>query len=334
MGDSPKNKAASSDLPGKIIDYFFDFLNRPAEFRLETIQRLEEKWRQRALELYSSQASRLERKLSDGEEAISLLFRAIKLMELPNEKLENENLIELARQHFEKKDYAQAFQLFQRAVVNERPSLDDLCLAGTSALHLGKLDYAEEYADQALMTNPMEVRAIMLKGLALYKQENLEASLPFFEKAKKLEPSSNTAIKYYNEVEKRLKNPMSPNAPKVISLATENETHSQDSDVVSMMKFKRRWIRKPVSEEIIINDHSQMCAFTCKLKSLSGGGALIEGADLPEEFDFHMNLGRFGEVYGVAKKIYAAGGQVGVKFQGLSPSQEDSINQRVIAGHC
>lgn len=303
------------------VTSFMDVLSRASQQDVgELIAKLKDSWRTEAIRLFQSSPMQLEEKIGAGDEALDLIARAMKLMKLPQESASVVEWMKEARQNFDAKKYKAAFQCFQKAIVTETPTVDDLCVASTSAFHVGNLDYAEEYSGQALLIDPFEVRALVLRGLVSLKKEELETAKEYFERARRLEPSSNTVIRYIELADE-----------KILESKKKSSAVSKLSGGSQIGAFKRKWTRKRVSLDIVVIDHESMASYTYQVRSLSAGGALIEGGVIPDEFSFSIDLNSKTRIHGTAEKIYSASDdKAGIVFKAIDPAQQDLINSHLI----
>lgn len=288
--------------------------------RLVGIEGLRDYWRSLVVEKYGMVPDLLEEKLSEGDEAFQSLNRIVKMLSLPDDNLAPIDWAVRGRDLLKEKEFEKSFQAFKKSIAQSVPDVETLTLAGTAALHCGRLDYAEEYADQALLIDDKSLRATMLKGLVLYNQNNFERAIQYFESGQEINPSSKTVSRYLDQANEQLK------------LQNDNASFNSTSDP----RAKRRWVRRPCELNLVINDHEQMWPISMKVKSLSAGGCLVELPEefkLAEEFSFELELGSHkGRIHGSGRKIYATDGRVaGIRFCELSPDHEDRINQQVIS---
>lgn len=290
--------------------------------RLQGTERIRELWRSEAIAVFAAAPDDLEEKLSEGDEAFQSFQRLMKMLSLPSSAVEPKAWSKKAEELLREKKFEKAFQAFKRAIAQEDVTdAETLTLAGTAALHCDRLDYAEEYADQALLIEPECLRATMLKALARYNQQDYPSALELFEKAQSISPESQTIVKYLEQTREQLK------------LESQNASFNTTSDP----RAKRRWPRKPCRLELVINDPETMWPMSLPTKSLSAGGCLVElpkdGYRLADEFNFELELGStHGRIHGTARKIYVnEGKEAGIRFCFLAPNQEDLINQRVIS---
>lgn len=321
----------------EFLDTFLSFNKLDSKEREEVIHEIEDCFRRETLYLLHEDPKALEKKLTEADEAFSLFRKVLNLLDLPRKKRSSVDLMQEAHRMFEQKDYEEAFSLFQKAVVSSQPTVMDLCIAGTAALHCNKLEYAEEYAEQALLKSPTEVKALMLRGVVHFKRGMYLEALPYFEKAKTLEPGSNTAIKYFKQTFERVTDLKRQNRESIY--VTNVDQPPVEQRVAELDRAnnggiaKRKWYRKAVYYDMAVSDYSSMAAYTVKVRSLSAGGCLVEGAELPTEFNFNLDLGAYGQVSGLGKKIYCTKtGRTGVRFIGLSHKEEDFVNQHLLSG--
>lgn len=295
----------------------------------DLIDRLRIAWRKEVVRLHHKNPRNMEAKMTEGEEALSLLHRAFRMLKVSEDSTALEDPMEEARRHFEEKNYHQAFKYYQIGMDQRQPSIDELCFAGTAALHIQKLDYADEFAEQALMRNSFEWRALVLKGLIRFNEGVFQEAKNYFERANRLEPNSKTIIRYLNMSKERLAfyNPSS-------SVDTEQEVDTAKKKASNVIQpneqARRRWFRRPIQLPMTVSDYEQMMASTYKVKSLSAGGALVLGENLPDEFHFSIDLNQQVRIEGRAKKIYTVNNrEFGVLFEGLNPEQQDKINHHL-----
>jgi len=290
----------------------------------DLIDRLRIAWRKEVVRLHHKNPRNMEAKMTEGEEALSLLHRAFRMLKVSEDASTLIDPMEEARRHFENKNYLQAFRCYQSGMEVRQPTIDELCFAGTAALHIKKFDYADEFAEQALMRNSFEWRALVLKGLIKFNEGILQEAQNYFERANRLEPNSKTIIRYLSMTKKRLGfyNPS--------SVTGKSQTSAASNVIQPNERAKRRWFRRLTQLPITVSNFEEMTATTYKIKSLSAGGALVLGESLPDEFHFSIDLSPQIRIEGRAKKIYTVNNkEFGVLFEGLNPIQQDQINHHL-----
>src|SRR5690606_13043772 len=118
---------------------------------------------------------------------------------------------------------------------------------------------------------------------------------------------------------------------KILESKNRSSAVSKASGSNQIGAFKRKWTRKRVSLDIVVIDHESMASYTYQVKSLSAGGALIEGGVIPEEFSFSIDLNAKTRIHGTAEKIYnASEDKAGIIFKAIDPAQQDLINSHLI----
>lgn len=303
-------------------EFIFEWLRLDPLAQKASLDRARELWRAQVVESLAEAPDQMEAKLLEGEEAFQSFYRLRKMLALPEQKAEAVDWKARALQYFQGKDFQNAFEAFRKAIAQAIPDVETLCLAGTAALHCHKFDYAEEYADQALLIDSESDRATMLKALVLFNLKDFDSALSWLQMAKRLRPESETVLHYIQKTQEEIQ-----------SLRDSHAGFNSSSDP----QARRRWRRRRVRFEFIVNDHSSMLPRQLFTKSLSAGGCLVdvtnESETLPEEFNFELDLGPgMGRVYGTAQQIYSnSDEEVGLRFVELNPQDEDRINQRIIS---
>lgn len=213
--------------------------------------------------------------------------------------------IEKARALFKDKQFKEALELYEEYFSLESPKTEDLVSMGTAALYSGDIVAADKYANRAIVSSPNDFRALMLKGAIFFGEGAYIRALPYFMKAKKIQPDHPVLNRYCNLTEQNLS--MESSAPKTAK--------------------NRRWKRRQVKGNLVVSDYSSMQSVSVQLKSLSAGGALVEAHDLPDEFNYSLEIPGQSRINGLARKIYHSGdGKFGVRFIDLSPEDEDLID--------
>lgn len=274
-------------------------------------------WRQRVVRQQGLQPQLVESSIKKGEEAFSLLSRAIQLLRLKNEKIVASDWLSRAATAFHSQDYVEALRLYERAFLNQPPNLEALSFAATSALRIQALDKAEFYLEQAMEINSFDVKVLVLSGLLCMEKQKFAEAGRHFKTALTLEPGSEKIKAYLAKADR-------------LVAETPSVAQKNSKPLSKRINKRRQWIRKPVQVQLIINDFESVAPTTFGVSSLSAGGALVEGL-VPDEFRFVLSLSDKDQIYGQAKRIYSVNSeQSGILFEGLNPDEQDLINHYVL----
>lgn len=210
-----------------------------------------------------------------------------------------------AKKLFQQKKYLPALNAFEEEIACGAEDYELILSAGTAALYAKDYLRAEVYADQILRRNKEDLQGLVLKGLANFKTLRYQEALSLFLKAQELQPSSPSIQKYLEEARKALK-------------------------PIQNWNGERRWKRVNVDDlEIHLGDYACAWASTCRVKSISGGGALVVGNDIPDEVHFTLEWnGR--SIWGHASVSYRLAEGVGIRFTHISKADQDYINHQVL----
>jgi len=260
-------------------------------------------------------------KIKEVNEAFIQLSKVKKILEIHGDFSNiGETQFNEGKKHFRNKDYEKALVCFEEAVIEAEGKIEVFICAGTAALYSHKYEKANFYADKVLASNSNDVQGLVLKAMILREFHRLKEALQLLERAHQLKPNSPIIEKYLQRARDDVKAKAS-----LISSAAKDLQYA----------FKRKWRRARLEREIQINDVADSSSKSLKTASLSAGGCLVEGADLPEEFHFTLALNAKKQVWGVGKKIYDIQNKMtGIRFQRLSAEDEHLINLEVmLASH-
>ncbi len=105
-------------------------------------------------------------------------------------------------------------------------------------------------------------------------------------------------------------------------------------DKRAIAQARRRWRRAKVHGVMGINDFTTGVVIPFPLLSLSAGGCLVEGHNLPSEFQFSLEISTKKTIWGSGRVTYRLpNGQVGIQFEKITPDDEQFINQAVLSVH-
>ncbi len=254
----------------------------------------------------------LQRKFQEVDSAFVQLTRIKQILKMEENK-EDDSLIRLSnegKKYFQERNYEKAMESFGRALQAKPGDTELLLCAGTSALYAKFFDQAAQYADRVLNLQPLDVQAMILKALVNQAKHNYGEAVGLLEKAYEFQPSTKI-FKYLNSAREKAK------------------TRTPAPSANSWIK-KRRWNRAKVIARLNYNEFSTSIVESRKIVSLSAGGCLLQGQDIPDEFQFTLELNPNKKVWGVGKKIYSSKGYTGVRFDGLLPHDERLIDDLVM----
>lgn len=288
------------------------------------IDQIQNTWRREMIDVFHKNADLLKKKLDESDIYFEKLKENLQLLRETKVEKPSIDWVQKSRTHLQAKEFRPALECAQKVITESKsPDLDLLVLAGTAALHCKEFSEAEIYAEQALMADRDNVKAVMLKGLIHYAKKEFEIALQVFERASVLRPES-AAIKKYLKLAASYLNtdPIGRDAQGFLSM----------TNIVDPSE-RREFARVDTKLELTINDFESMTSLVVKTISLSAGGCRTEKATLPEEFHFSLDLGDGKVVHGYAKKAHVnKEGEVGVRFTTISPEDQELINTRIISG--
>lgn len=247
--------------------------------------------------------------VNDAFLQLSRVKQVLKLAE--HEENENSYALEQGRRLMKQNKYVEALRYFEHSMALGGENSEILLLAATAALYGQSYADASFYADQLLERDEQDYQALTLKGLVNSALGQSEEAHRYLSRAIKLRPGHPVILKYLKSIEEKAKIAAATRAP-------------------STPKFKRRWKRGKAATTIFVNDCAEITIQGFRVVSLSGGGCLVEGEDLPEEFQFSFQLKSGKQIYGVAKVSYKLPkGRAGLKFERISPQDQEAIDREV-----
>jgi tetratricopeptide (TPR) repeat protein len=221
----------------------------------------------------------------------------------------NRKILESAKRYFHDKNYREAIEICEHAIANGCFSEELILLCGTSALYEKDLESASRHADAILDANFNNSQALVLKALAI-RNRDPQRALALLDRALRFNPQSNVIQEYRYRILNRMYDQTTLNL-------TEAFQHT------------RKWIRAKMARDIQIPGLPN--AFDMlKTVSLSAGGCLVEATDLPERFQFTLNLKETGTIGGTAALSYVEKNRYsGMRFVDLSSRQQGKIDYEV-----
>ncbi len=192
---------------------------------------------------------------------------------------------------------------------NHRELIKNLLSAGVAALSAKDYLKSEHYATRILEVNPNEPHALTLKGLSYLSCRRPDLALSHFQKAKEIKPHSEVLHRYWTMAKQQVE-------------AFRLEDNRWEAE--------RRWRRVNVSFPILLGDFSTGWVQQRTVVSLSGGGALIEGIELPEDLHFSIDLPD-ASASGACEVIYSTKDRfTGIRFNRITAADQAIINSEVL----
>jgi len=295
--------------------------NLGAMDRLAVVESFREAWRKSVIESYGHQPEKMEEYFLQGDSAFQQLGKVFKLLSLPTP--DRNQLLQEAEQAYRQKEFQKTVDFLTVAErQNAVSSAEQWIIYGTAHFHLGNLDEVQRCAESALKISAENVKAMVLIGLVALGRKQFTKAKEVFELAKKLRPDSPTIVRYLETTESKIQ--VSNRTSASLSKAEPDPRQAKPEE-------KRRWVRRPCNFQMTINDFDQMTALSAKVRSLSGGGCLIDNLPVPEVFSFSLDLGRGKSIQGTGKKIYTnPDHQIGIQFEALNPEDQDLIKRKLM----
>lgn len=225
-------------------------------------------------------------------------------------------------QFFRAQQYKKAIKAYEMGMLMNPDGNPELCLrAATAALKLQQFSKAEQLAEKALAIEEV-AQAYTIKAIAGLETERPADSLKMLERAQEISPESATVkglMKRTKEILQGLEAKETPPEPK------EEEPSEQE------LRKLRRWKRAAIPAQIYFRDHKTGEQRSLPVLSLSAGGCLVEGQNLPPEFLFHLKIeGQELEIPGIAKLIYKKEGtKSGLLFKHVSDDTQSWVDEQV-----
>jgi len=262
---------------------------------------------------YKGTPNELENKVFEVDRAFTQLSQVKRILEDRTQGDDKaHDLVNFAKQQFRAKQYRHSLESLEKAIALGLQTEEVFLLCGTSALYSKQVSRAEQYANAVLKINLMNPHALVLKALCIREKEPSKA-LEFLEGALKLRPDSEIIKKYREQVLSLLK----------------RDSKILEKDPIVM---KRRWKRAKLECELQVNDFATSVIYPFKTLSLSAGGCLVEGCNLPSQFQFTLELKKLGKVWGTGEIAYVQENRfTGIRFLGLDTSDAYKIDQEVSA---
>ncbi len=278
----------------------------------KALSEIREEYETKIKEKFWTVPTKLKARLDSVNDAFLQLSQVKQVLKLAHhDEREHQYAADQGRRLMAARQYMEAQRYFEHAMALGGENAELLLLAGTAAVYAQSFAEAAYYADQLLERDPKDFQALTLKGLVNLALGQNQSALTFFSRAYQLKPQS-TIIKKYIE-------------------KAQSKTMTSGAKSAAVRSFKRRWTRKNVKKVLLVHDSSDVSIQNFKMVSLSGGGCLVEGTELPPEFQFNFQLNDGTLVYGIGQITYVLpSGQTGVKFSNLTPIDQDLINQEIL----
>lgn len=228
--------------------------------------------------------------------------------------------IEKGRRLMKEQEFKRALSCFESAFAMGEPTADLILCAATAAYYANQYTASSEYADEVLRRSPRDFQALLLKAFTCLKFSKYYEALGFLDRAHEIRADHHIVQKYRKLI---LEKVSTPGLRK-----TEPVKNSRSSSAEA--KMKRRWARCPVDSWLHVNDYGESMVMNYHVISLSAGGCLVEGGNLPVEFQFALDLpGR--TIWGIGKPTYkTAHLKTGIIFAQLSSEDQERINAEVL----
>lgn len=281
---------------------------------------------------FESKPEELNSRLKEVKRSFEKLSESLNSLQLSQSDRFSKDLATEARAALKSKDFEKAFNLYQSLIAKkleqkEGVDLELYILAGTSALHAKELACAEDFSERALLHDSSNVKAVMLKGLVHYLKKEFELALQVFGRALELNPESVQVRKYLKICQENIDNAAAAAGFKSVT-AINRFLDPQES---------REFERRDVNLSMTLSDYESLTTMVVKVVNLSAGGCLINderASQVPNEFNFSLEIGDKKVVHGYAKKRYVRedGVSVGIFFEELDDDSRDLINRRILSG--
>ncbi len=226
-----------------------------------------------------------------------------------------DELFQMGRDLFAKKNYKVAYSIFDsllkvpETIQSKSRFIEVLLCAASSALFCQQYARGMELANSILVLSPDHPQAYVIRALLFREKGEWRSALENIEKANQLKPQSEAIEKYRTQILKEI-------------------ASTPSSELMGVLR--RKWIRGPATGLMLVNDHMTSGYLTFKLKSLSAGGCLVEGADaLPSSFQFSLCIdGDPERIWGEGSKLYdVQGKQIGIAFRDISKRNQLKIDR-------
>lgn len=209
---------------------------------------------------------------------------------------------------YKAKNYERLLELVELKDISSL-NIEELEMASDAAYASKNANQVMKYCRELIYRNPSHSRALILMGALYFQQESFEKSAQCFRKLLEKQPQNQIARDYLQ----KMRRDFSSSKPSVVKR--------------SSSRARRRWRRKPVNHSMMCNSFDSLFAQDVRVRSLSAGGCLIQADSPPKEFNFSLMLQNKQPVRGYARLIYQKDQKHwGVKFEHLSPREEDLIN--------
>lgn len=306
MSTSGNNKAE------KIKEFFECFLSLNAEEAEESMTFMRTEAFRRAFQKFRAKPDELERRVHEVESAFTQLSQVKRILSEPVAAPETGpmQILDRARKQFKEKKFLEAVSSCEEAISLGMMTEEAYLLCGSSALYAKDHNRADYWASLVLKLNAGNPHALVLKAMTIKGRDATQA-LAYLEQALRLRPDSSVIKSYRDQVLLLLKKPQA--------------VHRTDP-----FGFKRKWLRAKLSRAIQINDFATSVIYPFKTVSLSAGGCLIAGTDLPEQFQFTLDLQNAGKIWGRGQRAYDVDKRyTGIRFLDLNRADESRIDHEV-----
>lgn len=278
----------------------------------QALSEIREEYQSKLKEKFWTVPTKLKQRLESVNDAFLQLSQVKQVLKLAHhDEREHQYAADQGRRLMSARQYAEALRYFEHAMALGGENAELLLLAGTAAVYAQSFAEAAYYADQLLERDPKDFQALTLKGLVNMALGQTQSALTYFNRAHQLKPTSAIIKKYIEKAE--------------------SKAFSAGSKKSAPASAKRKWQRRSVKKVLLVHDCSDVSILNFKMISLSGGGCLVEGTELPPEFQFNFQLNDGTLVYGIGHVTYVLpSGQSGIKFTNLTPSDQQSINREIL----